>query len=444
MCRFTPVAILVLATFGCKAPMGCRDLGIVNRELQHRSCIEIPANSPPCTVVIPAGVLIEDGVSEDEAVTTALANNSAFQTTLEQLRMASGDVLQSEMLANPQVLIYFPVGIKQGQYTIYGPIESYLMRPSRVKIANREFRRVGDQLVQNGLTLVRDVRNAYTDLSLAHEQQALAAEAVELRTRISEITTKRLEDGDISELETLAARVDLLNSQAAAGIQEQNVKLVNHRLAMLMGIPWQEETLKTDGLQLPTPPSLAREDLVQRALQYRPDFQSANWAVAAAAERERLSRWLFFRMDAALDVRSDKEIANGVRVGPGMRFDLPIFNRNQGGVVRAGAERLAAMHARDTIRDQIVMDVRTAHDQLQQAEQNFTIVRDKVMPAIQDAVEIANKGFTDGGTDYLLILQTTTQYLDARLRLITQVAAMRRAMADLERGVGCCLEAIRD
>ena len=127
-----------------------------------------------------------------------------------------------------------------------------------------------------------------------------------------------------------------------------------------------------------------------------------------------------------------------------MRFDLPIFNRNQGGVVRAGAERLAAMHARDTIRDQIVMDVRTAHDQLQQAEQNLTIVRDKVMPAIQDAVEIANKGFTDGGTDYLLILQTTTQYLDTRLRLITQVAAMRRAMADLERGVGCCLEAIRD
>jgi len=55
--------------------------------------------------------------------------------------MAGGDVVQSKLLANPQALIYFPVTGKQGQYTLYAPIESYLLRRIEVKIANREYQR---------------------------------------------------------------------------------------------------------------------------------------------------------------------------------------------------------------------------------------------------------------------------------------------------------------
>jgi outer membrane protein, heavy metal efflux system len=436
------IFLVAIALAGCKVPLGCRDMCIVNRELQKRVCLEVPSSTAPCNVSIPSSVVVEDGLSEDEAVTTALANNSAFQTTLEQLRMAGGDVMQSELLANPQVLLYFPVGNKQGQYTIYGPIESYLMRPTRVKIANREFRRIGDQLVQNGLSLVRDVRNAYTDLSLAEEQLGVAQEAIELRSEIANLTNKRLEAGDISKLETLTARVDALNAQANAGLQEQNVNILNHRLTMLLGLPWNQDAWKTEPLQPPEKPGLPREELVACALRFRPDYQSATWGVAAAEERERLSQWSYFRMDAVLDARSNG--GNGFQIGPGLRFDLPIFNRNQGGIARAHAEYLSALHARDTIRDQIVMEVRTAFDQFHQADQNYTIVRDKVMPAIQDAVGISKKGFADGGTDYLLVLQTTTQYLDGKQRMLTQIAAMRRAYADLERAVGCCLQAIGD
>ena len=92
--------------------------------------------------------MLEDGLSEDEAVQTALTNNSTFQATLALLGMAGGDAVQANLIANPQVLMYFPAGAKEGQYTLYAPIESYLLRPTRVKVANREYRRVGEQLVQ--------------------------------------------------------------------------------------------------------------------------------------------------------------------------------------------------------------------------------------------------------------------------------------------------------
>ncbi len=392
----------------------------------------------PCRQVIPSGVVLEDGLSEDEAVQTALTNNSAFQATLALLGMAGGDAVQASLIANPQVLMYFPSGAKEGQYTLYAPIESYLLRPTRVNVANREYRRVGEQLVQNGLNLARDVRLAHTDFILANAQEQLAREALEIRRNISELTNKRLDDGDISELETITAKVDSLNAEALAGVQQQTVSIAEARLATLIGLPTLDAPLAPSQLTLPNIPAVDEQSLIAEALACRPDYHAACWAVAAADQRSELSRWLFWRVDGVLDVRDGPGYTH---TGGGLRFDLPIFNRNQGGILRADWERNAAQHTRDAIRDQIVQDVRTAARQLRQAQDNLTILNRDVAPALQEALSISQKGFADGGTDYLLVLQTTSQYLDARGRILDQTAACLRALAELERSVGRSLAA---
>ncbi len=429
--------LLISIECGCQAPQVCCDPSFVARQLLCRTGIK-SESVPPCRQVIPAGVVLDDGLSEDEAVQTALTNNSAFQATLALLGMAGGDAVQANLIANPQVLMYFPTGAKEGQYTLFAPIESYLLRPTRVKVANREYRRVGQQLVQNGLNLARDVRLAHADFVLADAQARLAREALEIRQNIVELTNKRLDDGDISELETIAAKVDSLNAQAASGLQQQAVAIAEARLATLIGLPRLGAPLTPIELSLPNIPTLDEEMLIAEALACRPDYHSAAWAVAAADQRSELSRWLFWRVDGILDVRDGPGYTH---TGGGLRLDLPIFNRNQGGILRADWELTAAQHTRDAIGDQIVQDVRTAARQLRQAQDNLDILSNDVAPALQEALSISQKGFADGGTDYLLVLQTTSQYLDARARILDQTAACLRALAELERSVGRSLEA---
>ncbi|MCM2372931.1 TolC family protein [Aporhodopirellula aestuarii] len=428
------VSVVMIVVVGCQSPQPCCDPQFVSSELGWRTHAQ-PERVCPGREVIPAGVVLEDGLSEDEAVQISLVNNSAFQATIAQLGMAHGDAVQASLLANPQFLTYFPTSSKEGQYTLFAPIESYLLRPTRVKVANREYRRVGEQLVQNGLDLARNVRVAYADLAVASQQAALANEALQIRESIAELTQKRLEDGDISELETIAAKVDRLNAKAATGLQANAVAIAEARLASLIGLTNLDAPLIPLPIETPVVPTLDETLLISQALACRPDYAAAKWAVAAASQRSRLSRWLFLRMDGVLDVRS-----NPGRTGGGMRLDIPIFNRNQGGVIRADWEVNAAMHARDAIHDQIVADVRTAVRQLQQASENLQILEQDVAPTLVEALEISRKGFADGGTEYLLVLQTTTQYLDARARILDQKAACARALAELERAVGCHLE----
>ncbi len=426
------ITFVGLFVAGCHVPRVLCDPGLVSRQLFCRTGVTVEP-VVPCDEVIPAGVVLEDGFSEDEAVQTALSNNSAFQATLAQLGMAGGDAVQANLIANPQLLVYFPTSMKEGQYTLYAPIETYLLRPTRVKVANREYRRVGEQLVQNGLDLARDVRLAHTDFALADQQAQLAHEALTIRTHILELTKKRLEDGDISDLEAIAARVDMLNAQAATNVQMQAVSIAEARLATLVGVTKLASPFMPVPLSPPTFPDVDETRLIAQALACRPDYHAARWAVAAASDRSRLSRWLFLRFDGVLDVRDG---LGSTRTGGGLRADLPIFNRNQGGVLRADWELNAAMHSRDAIHDQIVGEVRTAIRQLRQAQQNLAILQEQIAPALADALQIAQKGFAGGGTDYLLVLQTTSQYLDARARILDQTAACNRAIAELERSVG--------
>ena len=252
------------------------------------------------------------------------------------------------------------------------------------------------------------------------------------------MTRDRFKDGDISELETIASKVDALNAKAIDGVQQQNVSISRARLASLLGIPTVETPLVPTALETISVPEHDEQQLIETALACRPDYHAARWSVAAASERSHLSRWMFWRADSVVDVRQGPDYT---RTGSGLRFDLPIFNRNQGGILRADWELNAAMHNRDAIRDQIYQDVRVACRQLSQAKANLTILETDVLPNLSEAVSIAEKGFADGGTDYLLVLQTTTLYLDARARILDQRAMLKRAVAELERSVGRSLDA---
>jgi cobalt-zinc-cadmium efflux system outer membrane protein len=403
-------------------------------ELAERTSQSPATGVCPGEFVLPPEVILEDGLSEDEAIATALVNNAAFRATLAELGMGQGDVVLAAQLPNPNLTTFLPVGVKQWEWTLYFPIETLIVRPHRLAVAQSDYQRIAHQLVQNGLNVVRDVRVAYADWLLADDQAKLAQDGADLRQQISDLTEKRLQRGDISELEAIAARIDALTAQANADLVAQNVVIARSRLANLMGLPPEIEEFCPSEAPPPSMEILDAACLVDEALASRPDLQAAEWSVAAAAERVEVARWQFLRVDVGADGNSRG--LKGFEAGPAMRLDVPIFNRNEGGVLRAEAEWARAAHNRDAVRNQIVQEVRAAAAQALQAAENLETLENRVAPSLQEALTLAQNAYEDGGASYLLVLQTATGYLDVRGRILDQTAALRRAWAELERGVG--------
>lgn len=396
--------------------------------------VELGPENCPGETVIPPSVDFDDGLTEDEAVAAALWNNAAYREMLTQLGISNARLYDAGLLTDPQMTMFFPLGPKQLEFTIFFIVDAVWLRPIRERAASLDLANVSQTMVQNGLNVIRDARLAHADLLFAQDRSKLADEAAKLQKDIADFAARRFKAGDIAKLELTTAEVESLRAQADAARFAQDVTLAKNRLRTLMGLTLQDVSLlAVDGM--PTDLTVRQsEDLVAEALAFRPDLRAAEINVQAACERTGLARRQFMNFDAVFDANGRGR--RGFEAGPGLRMTLPILNANRGNIAIANEQVRQAQRQMITIRDQITLDVRTAYVQMKQASENLQAVRDKMLPKLKTAVELARKNYRAGGATYFLVLQTTRQYLDLRIRELELELALRRAVAELERSVG--------
>ena len=323
-----------------------------------------PAPAP----TLPSGVRIDDGLSRDEAVAVALWNNAAFQVTVSQLGFARADLVDAGIISNPVLSLLFPVGPKQLEATLRWPIEVLWERPRRVAAAKLSLAGAAQGLVQSGLDLVLSVRIAFADLALALDRQVLSREAAAALQRIDTLTQSRLAAGDVAELDARAARVDAARSALDAERAVHDVTIARERLRLLMGLAPDDRALETIEIPVAADRCGTTADLLKRALVARPDLRAAELAVEAAAARIGWEKSRILTLTAVLDANA--EGIDGFESGPGIDISLPIFNRNQGGRLRAETELQRASAAYVQLQQQVGLDVREASTLFDQAQQS--------------------------------------------------------------------------
>lgn len=119
-----------------------------------------------------------------------------------------------------------------------------------------------------------------------------------------------------------------------------------------------------------------------------------------------------------------------------MQIELPIFNRNRGGISRAEAEIERAAKQFIAARQRVAAEVREAYTQLTQARQSHQLWRARILPPLEDDIRSAEGAYKAGDVSYLFVLETTRRLTDARLRELELQAAPARSLIALERSVG--------
>lgn len=140
-------ALLLLGTAllaGCAGRHS--DLRDVSTALERRTGHGL-GNTKPGNIELPSIVSFADGLSEDELVTLALWNNTAFRGALADLGLSRADLVQAGMLPNPSFSMLFPVGAKPLELTLSYPLEVFWLRPRRLASANLDYRQTAERLV---------------------------------------------------------------------------------------------------------------------------------------------------------------------------------------------------------------------------------------------------------------------------------------------------------
>jgi len=430
-CVLAVLGVLVMAGCAARSPY---DRIYVSHSIEERTGHSLAPATRPQEAYLPAGVSLDDGLTEDEAVAVALWNNPQFQVDLTELAFARADLASAGLLPNPLVSYLRLFGIKGTEAYVLWPLDALWQRPKRVAAAKYNARRVADGLVQHGLALGRDVLIAYADLDLAEKEAALVREDARVRQEIAGLAAARFRSGDISGLEESAARLDALRSEDEALRAARDAATARTRFAALLGFG---DTLPT--LTLTPTPDIATDgrplpELLAAAQAVRPDLRAAQIEIEAAGARLGWERAMIIKFTATLDAKEKGEA--GMFAGPSAKIEIPIFNRNEGGRARARAEMERAATRYVAVRQAIAAEVRSAHAEVEAARQSVKIFDDDIVPGAAAAALQARKAYAIGEESYLFVLEAEHRELDIRRRAAEALADLRRAGARLKCALG--------
>ncbi len=410
------------------------DRGFVSSELSARAGSGLREPGVAGEFDVPEGVSLADGLTESEAVALALWNNAAFQANLAALGFSRADLLRAGLLRNPVLSVLFGRGSKQMEMTLAWPIDELWLRPRRIVAARLDAERIARGLVQSGLDQIRDTRIAYADAVQARDEAALEDERALVAERIAAIERRRLETGDSSALEADVSRMDAVQADQFRRSAALRSETAQARLRAALGLASNDETLELQVEPLAADDLGAIEPMVEAALAARPDLRAAESVVEAAGrrlglERASIGQWIGL-LDANNPASSDRE------TGPGLQWEIPIFNANRHGVARAKAEIEQASWRYVGLRQEIEREVREAAGRLGDAREAEREWNDVIVPGL-DALSCRTARAVDAGEQAGSALwQSKLRLVEARLAATAAAAATRRARAQWVRAIG--------
>lgn len=427
------INMLVLLVAGC-AVQSAYERSYISKGIKERTDYELGQVTKPGQFNVPEGVSFDDGLSQDEAVAVALWNNAQFQADLTALGFVRADLIEANMLANPTFSLLFPIGPKTLETDLDIPIDILWQRPHRIAAAKLDAQSLAEDLIENGLGLIREVQTTYADLWLSQERFYWVLEDTKLQIQIAELAQARLRAGDISEMMAETAYVDSLRATDSMKRVSMETDILRQRFNALLGLTSDDTTYDIEPLDIAAKSTVSIDKLLETAFAARPDLRAAELAIEAAGERVGWEKSKIYNFIAVIDAKDEGE--DSLTVGPGLVIDIPILNQNQGQIARAKAELEQAARQYEALRQNIILHLRQAYTQYISAHEQFELWSSDIIPSLQTKVEQTQKSYQAGEVSYISVLEAKRELVEARMRQAELAAHLHRSAAQLNYCIG--------
>jgi cobalt-zinc-cadmium efflux system outer membrane protein len=397
-----------------------------------------------------------DGLTIDQAIDRLIRDNLDLQAQFHEIPKARADILTASLRANPvfyadtQLIPYGrfseerPGGPVQYDINISYPLDLSHKRQARMAVASQA-KRVIEAQYQDAVRLQIDaLYQAYVQALAARETLRYAEASTAGLTRLLEQTQRLLRGGERSRGDVDRVQIQLDAAQIGLADAQEALRAALRQLGPLIRIrPTDAEALELRGtIEDRAPPPPSSEELIELALNNRPDLISFRLGVGLAqadvrlayAERYQDVYVLYqpytFQDNSVFDRRSARSWAVGVTV------PLPLYNRNQGNIQRAQINvsqtrtQLAAVELR------VLTEVRQAERDYQVSRAAVRSIERELLPGARRVRDETFRRYTQGEValvDYLLAQREyndiVRQYRDTQVR-------HRRNMLTLNTAVG--------
>jgi cobalt-zinc-cadmium efflux system outer membrane protein len=385
-----------------------------------------PARTAP--VLIDA----ETGMGLDEAIARALAREPLVRAGRAEVDVSRGRLQQAGLRANPTLSFEHriePAGTDtQTTAGVEWPLELF-RRSARVRTARHELDTAQFAARDRERVLAANVRMQYGAAAAAARDVAVAAEVATTAGRQLELIRTRVDAGSTPPLERDLMDVEVRRFQTEEWLAAGRAEAALVRLKQLLGMPPGEPLTLRQSIEILVAADPTTSSDTEGAIAARPDVREADTRVAVAEARiEQAKRegrvdlsvyGMFMRMDAGFPQQGfgDGGALERVRgrfnyAAGGMMMMVPLFNRNQGQVGAAVAERSVAEARREAAELAARAEVAEAQARDTQAQRAVALFSGGIRDLARRNLDVVRETFQLGRATVFDVLAEQRRYLD--------------------------------
>jgi cobalt-zinc-cadmium efflux system outer membrane protein len=375
-----------------------------------------------------------NGLSLDDAIARALAQEPSLRAARSQIDVTRGLREQAGLRPNPAVSFSQqeePSGTdNQTRVEVQWPLDLF-RKTGRVGVADREIDVARHAVANRERTLAADVRLKYGEVAAAVRTLTVTGQLLAATSRQLTLIASRVEQGGAPPLDRDMLRVEVQRLEADRRIQSGAVERQLVELKRLLGMPPDAPVTVRDSLEAlvrhdPPPPAGAGEP---DAAINRPDVQEAEARVRvgdAAIDRARREGrpdvsvfGMYMRMDAAFPQQAFSPTGGlePIRsvfhyVSIGAMVTLPLLNRNQGTVAAAQAERIGAAAQLEAARLAAQSEIAAARSRDGHARQALDAYTGDTLSLARQNLDVVRQTYELGRGTLLDVLNEQRRSLD--------------------------------
>jgi len=401
--------------------------------------------------VDPAG-----GLTLDDAIGRAVAQEPSLRAARTNIDVARGMRVQAGLRKNLSASAEFrgePSGTdNQSMFSVEWPLDLF-RRDGRIAVAEREVAAAELAVADRERLLIAEVRARFGEALVAVRDLALLDELVDATRRQHDLLRARVEEGASPPLERDLVHVELRRMNADRSLQLGRVERAMYELKRVLGAGPHDSLRLRDTLETVVARDYAASPAPPDPLQPRSDVREATARVGVAdaridrAEREgRFDVSLFggyTRMDSGfpqlgLSPSGAPERIRGVfhYVTGGAMVTLPLFNRNQGDVAAARAERAGAVAVQEAAALSAETEIAAARSLDQRAREAVQLYAGDARTLARQNLSVVRQGYELGRTTIFEVLAEQKRYLEFERACSEALRAAYEARTALNRAVG--------
>jgi len=423
-------SIVVVPTLGWSTAASAAEVGASAVELTPDR-LGVAVLLPPSESVAPA---CEPGLAYFEKL--ALENNPTLAVAWARISAARGRQIQSGLYPNPTVgYVAEDIGEEGTAGQHGGFVSQQFITGKKLQlnraVGSREVREQRFLFQAQELRVLNDVRLRFYDVLVAQHRLALTEELVRVSGQVAGATRQLLEAQQVAESDLLQAEIEAEEAQILASNARNETDEAWRRLAAAIGLSAITQTPLSGSLD-DNLPLYDWESAYATVVAQHPDLSAASARVERArlaiarARRENVPDVTVMAMAMHMDQTGDDVV--GVQAG----VPLPVFNKNQGRIMEACSELVAAQNDIRRIELELQERLAAAYRQYANARQQADRYRGEMIPRAQRSLDLVSLGYREGQVDFVALLTGQRTYIRVNLAYIDALAELRQAEVMIE------------